>query len=186
MILIVDMNHKRNSLGFYEFVMPIVSIVSSAEKCKILHYLDVDENDIKNCNGVILSGTPLKDNEFTKNVEKFEWLKECEKPVLGICAGMQIIGLVFGSTLKKCKEIGMVEMETVRKNPLFSSKFKAYTLHNYTVEPSKEFEIIAKSDKCVQGIKHRKKEIYGLLFHPEVRNKEIIKQFIANQTKNTT
>ena len=57
-------------------------------------------------------------------------------------------------------------------------EFEAYELHNYSVKPSKDFEILAKSKKCVQAIKHKSKPIYGILFHPEVRNKWIIKRFL--------
>jgi GMP synthase (glutamine-hydrolysing) len=66
----------------------------------------------------------------------------------------------------------------VKKNYLFSSTFTAYELHNYKINPSNTFEILARSKKCIQGIKHKEKEIYGLLFHPEVRNKDIIRRFV--------
>jgi GMP synthase (glutamine-hydrolysing) len=136
--------------------------------------------DIEGCGKIILSGTALRDNQFMKDVEQFEWIRTCEKPMLGICAGMQIIGAMFRSSLIECQEIGMREIETVKPNPLFSSTFKAYELHNYAVSPSPAFDILAKSEKAVQAIKHKKKEIYGVLFHPEVRNKEIIKRFILH------
>ena len=99
-------------------------------------------------------------------------------PILGICAGMQAIGMIFGSLLKPCKEIGMTEVETVKENYLFSSTFMAYELHNYGVEPSDMLEILAVSEKCIQGIKHKEEEIYGILFHPEARNKDIVTQFV--------
>ncbi|HEX9863034.1 MAG TPA: hypothetical protein VGB11_07125, partial [Candidatus Bathyarchaeia archaeon] len=67
---------------------------------------------------------------------------------------------------------------TLMANPLFSSSFKAYALHNYSIQPSLEFDVLADSAKCVQAIKHKHKDIYGVLFHPEVRNKEIIQRFI--------
>jgi GMP synthase (glutamine-hydrolysing) len=172
MILIVDMNCKKSSLGFYEFVMPIASVVKEYET---KHYSEV--KDVDDFEKIILSGVPLKDNEFMKDVKKFDWIKDCGKPILGICAGMQAIGMIFNSTLKKCQEIGMCEIETVKKNPLFSSSFKAYELHNFSIEPSKDLEVLAMSDKCIQAIKHKEKNIYGILFHPEIRNREIIERF---------
>jgi GMP synthase-like glutamine amidotransferase len=108
---------------------------------------------------------------------RFKWLKDCSKPVLGICAGMQTIGLVFGGHVEKCREIGMTEV-TSKANLLFSSKFKAYSLHNYALVPSSEFEVLAESAKCVQAIKHKQKDIYGVLFHPEARNEETVQRFI--------
>src|SRR5208283_6242905 len=98
--------------------------------------------------------------------------------VLGICAGMETIGAVFGMQLIRCLEIGMTQISILKENLLFCGDFKAYSLHSYCVEPSGDFEVWAKSTKCVQIIKHKIKPIYGMLFHPEVRNPELIKRFI--------
>ena len=80
--------------------------------------------------------------------------------------------------MKKCLGIGMTQITTLKANPLFSSTFKAYSLHNFSVVPSDDFEVLAESTHCVQAIKHRKRDVYGVLFHPEVRNKEILQRFI--------
>ena len=178
MILVVDMNCKKDSLGFYEFVLPIVSIAKEMDECIVKHYLDLEYEDLSKFDSVILSGTALKDHATLSQPEKFEWIRDCGKPVLGICAGMQTIGLVFGLRLQKCLGIGMAHVRTLTVNPLFSSSFKAYTLHNFSVTSSPEFDVLAESEKCVQAIKHKRTETYGVLFHPEVRNKEIIQRFI--------
>jgi GMP synthase-like glutamine amidotransferase len=185
MILIIDMNWKKDSLGFYEFVLPIVSIVEVTENCAVKHYSDVSEEDTINCSKIILSGTALKDNVTLGQPEKFDWIRKVDKPILGICAGMQTIGVAFGLLLTRCLEIGMTQIITVSENPLFGTSFKAYSLHNYTVESSEEFEILAESEKCIQAMKHKQKAVFGVLFHPEVRNSEIIKRFVQIQeTKN--
>ena len=178
MILIVDLNYKKDSLGFYEFVSPIASVVAELEEYVVKHYLEVNSNDIKRCDRIILSGTALKDNGTLNQPEKFSWLSSVDKPVLGICAGMQTIGVVFGFRLTRCLEIGMTEVTPLKETPLFSNTFKAYSLHNYSVEPSGDFDVLAESAQCPQAIKHRKKPIYGVLFHPEVRNEDILKRFI--------
>lgn len=177
MILIVDMNCKKNSLGYYEFVLPIATIVKNKEAFVVKHYSDMNQENTDRYKRIILSGTPLKDSKYLDNIEEFEWIRQCDKPIFGICAGMQAMGLVFGSSLEKCLEIGMKSIRTVKKNRLIPSTFKAYELHNYSVLPSSAFDVLAQSDKCVQTIKHKKKEVYGVLFHPEVRNKEIIERF---------
>lgn len=178
MILVVDMNWKKDALAYFEFVLPILSIAQNLDQCVAKHYAEVTSADIDSCKRIILSGTPLKDNVTLNQPDKFAWLKTVDKPVLGICAGMQTIGVVFGLRLPKCIEIGMKQMSTIRDNPLFSSAFKAYSLHNYSVESSEEFEVLAESATCLQALKHKKKPMYGVLFHPEVRNEEIVKRFI--------
>ena len=178
MILLVDMNCRRDSLGFYEFVLPIVHAIGDLDVCTVRHYREVTPDDVKKSSCVILSGTPLKDHATLSEPEKFGWLKSCATPVLGICAGMQTIALVFGAELEKCLSLGMTRIVTTATNSLFSSAFQAYTLHNYSLKSSGDFEVLAESEKCVQAIKKNRREIYGVLFHPEVRNPEIIKRFV--------
>lgn len=178
MILVIDLNWKKDSLGYYEFVLPILAIAKKLDKCRVKHYLDVSKQDLDSCDRIILSGTALKDNAFLSKQEKFQWLTQTEKPVLGICAGMEIIGLVFGATLSESLEVGMTPVSTVMQNPLFIGEFKAYSLHGFCIESSEQFEVWAKSSRCIQAIKHKEKQIYGFLFHPEVRNQEILKKFI--------
>ena len=177
MILIVDMNGKKDSLGFYEFVLPITSAIKDLEKYTIGHFSDLSRTDIDKCSRIILSGNALEDKQALTRIEDFACIKSCEKPILGICAGMQAISLIFGSTLASCLEIGMAQIKTLKENPLFSSSFKAYELHSCSVQPSRKLDVLAESEKCAQAMKHKEKEIYGVLFHPEVRNREIIKRF---------
>jgi GMP synthase (glutamine-hydrolysing) len=172
------MNWKKDSLGFYEFVSPVIKIAETQDECIIKHFLEVTNQDMSQCDRIILSGTALKDTATLRQPEKFMWLKETEKPVFGICAGMETIGMVFGMRLIRCLEIGMTQIKILKENSLFSGDFKAYSLHSYCVEPPEDFSIWANSTKCVQIIKHKIKPIYGVLFHPEVRNPEIIKRFI--------
>jgi len=178
MILIVDMNSTENPFGFYEFVLPIISIAEELEKCTAKHYLEVNEKSLDGYDKIILSGSALKDTVTFYQTARFKWLKDCNKPVLGICAGMQTIGLVFGGRVEKCREIGMTKIETSEENLLFFSTFKVYALHNYALVPSADFKVLAKSADCVHAMKHKWKDVYGVLFHPEVRNKEVVERFI--------
>jgi GMP synthase (glutamine-hydrolysing) len=178
MILVVDMNWKRNSLAYNEFVLSIVSVIEGFDECEVKHFLDIKPDKLNLYSKIVLSGTALKDHETLNQIDKFNWIKKYDKPILGICAGMQTISLVFDVPLMNCLQIGMTEITTLKDNPLFQGDFKAYALHNYSVEPSPTFEALAKSAKCIQAIKHKQKNIYGVLFHPEVRNQEILKRFI--------
>jgi GMP synthase-like glutamine amidotransferase len=178
MILIVDLNWKKQSLAFNEFVLPIVSVVEPLEECVVKHFSEVAPSELGGYSKIILSGTALKDQATLTQIEKFEWLKNLDKPTLGICAGMQTISLAFQETLTPCMQIGMTEVATQKENPLFQGTFKAYMLHNYSVQTPKNFDALAASSKCIQAIKHKHKSIYGVLFHPEVRNPEILKHFI--------
>jgi GMP synthase (glutamine-hydrolysing) len=113
MILIV--NVCKEDLHYLEFVKPLEEIVKSMSKKFVTKsYLKITSKDLSNCSSVIICGTSLKDFDYTKNLNRFEWLKDFEKPVLGICAGMQIIGLIFDGKIKKKTEIGFY-FETLRR-----------------------------------------------------------------------
>ena len=162
-------------------MLPIVAVVKPLCDFAVKHYLDVASEDLSRCDMAILSGTALKDTATLSQPEKFQWLKETEKPVLGICAGMETIGLVYGAGLTRCLEVGMTPIKVAKENPLVCGDFKAYSLHSVCVEPTADFEVWAKSARCVQIIKHKSRSIYGTLFHPEVRNQEILKKFVETQ-----
>ena len=181
MILIVDMNYRKDSLGYYEFVLPIASIVSNREEFVVKHFSEIEHDKTDDYRQIILSGVALKDSAYLDHVDEFEWVEQCNRPILGICAGMQVIGLVSGSSLERCLEIGMKKIRTIKENPLFSSTFKVYELHNHSIKPSTEFDMLAESDNCIQAVKHKKRSVYGVLFHPEVRNKEIVERFILKR-----
>ncbi len=180
MILVIDMNWKTGSLAYYEFVSPIVLAVEPVERCEVKHFLKVNPDEVENYSKIILSGTTLKDHATLQQPECFDWVKTCSKPILGICAGMQTISLVYGEMLNACLQVGLTEITTLKTNPLFQGSFKAYTLHNFSVDPSDQFDVLAKSSKCVQAVKLKQREVYGVLFHPEVRNQDILHRFVRS------
>jgi len=177
-ILVVDMNWQKDSLAYGEFVAPIVSVVKSFEECEVRHFSELSPQDLDASSKVVLSGTSLKDFTTLNHLEEFSWVRTYRKPVLGICAGVQTICKVFGETLTSCLQVGMIDIETVALNPLFEGKFRAYSLHSLSVAPNHTFTVLGKSSECVEAVKHREKEIYGVLFHPEVRNPQILRRFV--------
>jgi len=176
MILLI--NICKEKLHYYEFVKPIEYILKTCKaRYFIRNYKKLGKKDLDKAKKIIICGTSLKDNEYLENVEKFDWLKNIKKPVLGICVGMQIIGLVFSGKLKNKTEIGFYKEEFNKEFLGLDGKQKVYHLHNKYVEFNKNFVKFTES-KIPQAVKHKKKEIYGVLFHPEVRQKHLIKNFI--------
>ena len=152
---------------------------------------------------IILPGQGKYDsimNNLDKNVELkkklIETVLERKKPILGICAGMQIFskigfeenktsGLNFfnGKVIKlnenqkknrnkiKIPHIGWNTVEIIKKKKLFSNienNFDAYFLHKYYFENLKQSHVLANSE---YGVKFpsiiNKNNIYGTQFHPE-------------------
>ncbi len=180
MLLIIKTNKEK--LHDLEFVRPIEEIVSNfGERFVSKHYNELSKKEIEKADKVIITGTSLQDDEFLKALSQFEWLKTFNRPVLGICAGMQIISLIFGAKLKKKTEIGFY-FEFFKKEFLGAKgKKEVYHLHNNYATLPKDFEKFTTS-KIPQAIKHISKPIYGVLFHPEVRNQEIILEFLMEDS----
>ena len=169
----------ENRLSEREFVYPISEILGDNDH-DILNFEDCSKEIVSKYNRVILCGTSLQDFAYISLFPFFDTLlKNFGSPILGICSGMQILTSIFGiSGLMDNVEIGMVEVKTLEPNKLFDGKFEAYNLHNYSVQDSDKFSVLAKSESCIQAVKHVSKEIYGISFHPEVRNEKIVSNFL--------
>lgn len=169
MILII--NTCKEKLSELEFVRPIERIAKDfrTKNCKEIIQQDIDKAD-----KIIITGTALKDFDYLEH--DFSWLLKTEKPVLGICAGMQIIAKEFQIPLVTFVTIGPRQVETVAENKLAKGTFNAYFLHTKTA--SEGFETLAMTNGKPCMIKHPQKEIYGCIFHPEVMNEDIIERFV--------
>lgn len=175
MILLI--NVCKEKLHYFEFVRPIEDILKNL-KINFLteHYSKINLEFVEKFEKVIICGTSLKDNDFLDNLEKFQWVKIFDKPILGICAGMQIISFLFDAKIKSKKEIGFSEVNFKKIFLGYEGKMEVYHLHNQYATKPKKFQEFTQS-KIPQAIKHETKEIYGVLFHPEVRNKKLIENF---------
>lgn len=176
-ILLIDM--CEDDLHSLEFVKPIEDILIKEHKeYFVKKYFEINQSCLEKCSHLIISGNSLMDKDYLNYKEDFSFLKEFDKPVLGICAGMQIILLTFGGRLVKSHEIGAQEIFFKENFLGLDKKADIYLLHNYSVENIKDFEIFAKSKNSIQAVKHKNKKIYGVMFHPEVRNNIMIVNFL--------
>tara|TARA_B100000686_G_scaffold347676_1_gene436892 strand:+ start:715 stop:1254 length:540 start_codon:yes stop_codon:yes gene_type:complete len=168
----------QESLSEREFVNPISTILSSTEH-KILHYSQCTNDIIKSFDKIIICGTSLKDNEYVENTDIFKKIfHDYTGSLLGICSGMHIIGSIFGGKLIQNLEIGMSESETLEENEICNGKFEVYNIHTNSVNNLDNFLILAKNKSNIQIIKHKTKNVFGISFHPEVRNEKIIYNFL--------
>lgn len=111
----------------------------------------------------------------------FEIIRNSNIPLLGICAGHQMLSFTYGYTfvrsmgwedltaLEKLKQIKPIHI--LIENPIFKgmkNPFIAPEIHGWSIAVvPEEFEILSQSS-YVQNIKHKTKFIYGTQFHPEV------------------
>jgi GMP synthase (glutamine-hydrolysing) len=182
MILIVDLAYRPGSLSAEEFVAPVERILRhEGFSTLIRHFTDIAPGDLDSADGVILCGTALKDSGYLEGLERFAWLPPFPGPVLGICAGMQVIARIYGGGTPSGVAIGMAGQEVVSPDPLLAGRdrFEAYELHSLSVVPPVSFRILAISRSGVQAIRHTDRPVYGVMFHPEVRNEWLVRRFLA-------
>jgi GMP synthase-like glutamine amidotransferase len=176
MILIISTCEEK--IHEMEFVNPIENILKN-KKISFFrkHYKEINEKDLKNADKIIMTGTSLKDNKFLKDINYFEWIKSIKKPILGICSGMQIILLIYNGKLRNKKEIGYYKENFTKEFLGMKGENEVYHLHNNYITLPKDFISYTKG-KVPQAVKHKEKEIYGVLFHPEVRKSNLIEEFV--------
>jgi GMP synthase (glutamine-hydrolysing) len=178
MILLI--NICKEKLHYFEFVQPIETILKNLGKGFLTRdFKKVSKSEIEKAEKIIICGTSLMDNDFSKSENRkfFEWIKEIKKPIFGICGGMQIIGLIFGGKILRETEIGFFKENFEKEFFGLLGINEVYHLHNYFIDffRLEDFEIYSVSEKNIaQAVKHKEKEIYGVLFHPEVRQKSVI------------
>jgi len=181
MILLI--NICKEEMHYLEFVKPIEDILSKSEASfETKNFLDVKKSDLESCHRIIIAGTSLKDFEYTKHLSKFNFLKSFNKPVLAICGGMQILCMAHGCKLSNGQEIGLKRINFNAEYLGVNGQRDVYCLHNMVLKDDdalkRSFRIFSKTE-YVQAVMHKHKpKQYGVLFHPEVRNKDLIVNFL--------
>jgi len=182
MILLVDLCCRPGSLSRDEFVGPVSRIVERAkEPWREVHFSQAGMADRTGADGIILCGTALQDNLFLQKVTEYASLFDAGLPILGICAGMEALCLAFGGNNRPACEIGMTRIRVETPDPLLGSPadFEAYELHSFACDPPPGWVVTAVSERCVQAVRHPDKPLFGVMFHPEVRNDHVVERFCA-------
>jgi GMP synthase-like glutamine amidotransferase len=180
--VILIINICLDGLSKLEFAKPIEDIAKRFDVVSITdHYIKIREDDLRKTEKIIICGTALMDFGYLEHIDKFEWLGDFDKPVLGICAGMQVIARIFGNKTIERTKIGRYRVKIINENKLTHHKeFYSYFLSSKDVRTERHFTTLAESENSACIIKHERKEMYGCLFHPEVLNPEIITNFCKN------
>jgi GMP synthase-like glutamine amidotransferase len=180
MILLLDLCYEKDSLSQYEFVYPIAdTLTRSGSSSEIRHFTELNEIEWERYDRIILCGTALKDNHYVEKMELFSWILNSKKPILGICAGMQVISAVFGGKIMPQPAIGLANINIIRESNLLGRprEIEGYHLHNFGVTLPEGFLLLAGKPDGVEAFCHPTGLIFGIVFHPEVRNRWIIERF---------
>lgn len=165
-------------------------VKESSHKYKVIKLSEIKKFNFKLVSGVIISGSPLLLTKVNQKeyISLFRFIKNISVPVLGICLGHQIIGLLHGSKIdignmvNKKEKIVFYKMDKlfsgIKNNSFFQEE------HSEFITVPKDFILLAKSKSCNnEAMRHKKKIIYGVQFHPEVSNgngKKLFENFLNN------
>jgi len=168
-------------------------------KHKNLQYYYIDTwrdtlpTDLSNLNALIILGGPMGVYEqdkypfIKKELFLIEEASRLNIPVIGICLGSQMIAQALGGRVYKGgkKEIGWYDIQVTREashDRLFSSvhiargkptSLKVFQWHGDTFDLPKDAVLLA-SSKLYKNQAFRVGNIYGLQFHIEVKEADIL------------
>lgn len=109
-------------------------------------------------------------------------------PLLGVCLGHQIIGHVFGASIRRARAIKHGKTSQIRHSggPLYlgvPEVFTAMRYHSLVVDKlptALAVEAVSLDDGEIMGIRHVDYPVYGVQFHPESVGTPLGKRIIKN------
>jgi GMP synthase (glutamine-hydrolysing) len=180
-ILIINNAEK----GITQFVEPLQKIAAQAGAASdMIEYENSLHTDMSLYDGIIMSGSPRGDDIVDHHLPYFQWIKTCEIPIFGICAGHHITGKLYGAQLLRSveKEVGDNFLFIRQKDPIFNGcpeRFLVRQNHHDSITLPGDFILLAHSQGCrVSMMKHPAKPLYTTQFHPEILNKNLVLNFI--------
>jgi len=124
--------------------------------------------------GIILGGAPilLTEIDYDSYIKRYSFLKTVNVPVLGICFGHQLIGLLYGAAVYKGVAVRSVTEITVMNAATllngFEPAFMMQEDHTEGITLPPDFIVLAGSASyAVETMKHTERDVYGVQFHPE-------------------
>lgn len=180
MILVLDFGSQYNQL--------ITRRIRELGVYSELHSHKLTAEAIKKMNpkGIILSGGPhsvYDENSFRCDTAIFD----LGIPILGICYGMQLMTLQYGGKVERTdkREYGKATMEVSDFSGLFKDTPASQTVWmshgDKVLAAPAEFQTDATSNATpIAAISHPEKKLYGVQFHPEVRNSEYGNHLLKN------
>ncbi len=186
MILIVHFGSKK--------VPQIQAAVEDAGyACRIVDWEKFTAAEMASCTGIIFSGSPTFLTEIDHAIyrEKFACVKAGKIPVLGICFGHQVLGIIHGARIFRGPAVRTaIPIRVVKKDVLFSGLQEPISMtedHTEGISLPASFIHLASSDQyLVEAMRHPTLPIWGVQFHPETAGTEgwkLIRNFLVHCRK---
>ena len=144
------------------------------------------ENLLQDAKGIVLSGGPA--SVYSSNIPHFNSkILYLDLPILGLCYGHQLIAKEFGGAIANTGkgEFGKAILQQTSDFPLWqnvSFPNQVWMSHQDSVTKCPpDFEVTGVTESGnVAAMRHRKRRIYTLQFHPEVNDTEQGQKMLDN------
>jgi carbamoyl-phosphate synthase small subunit len=165
-VVVVDCGIKHGIL--YELAIRgfnVVRVPCKSSANKIISY---------NPKGVVYSNGPGNPNLLKDVIKSFTEISSYSIPILGICLGHQIAAISNGIRVEKMKfghrGINKPVIEVNSSRCLITTHNHGYAVNLEDVRNS-EYEVwfYNPDDKVIEGLRHKRKPIITVQFHPEAR-----------------
>lgn len=156
--------------------------------CELFPWNTLPEQVLANSpEGFILSGGPASVYEAGAP-QLPEYILRSNKPILGICYGMQALTHALGGEVAATarREFGAAELHRVTANPILDGDQRVWMSHADRIEAlPKGFVAIASSDNApMAAMADLARNRFGIQFHPEVQHTpggtEILRRFAVD------
>lgn len=144
-------------------------------------YSPFEQLDPQDADMIILSGG-MK-NEVADDLgngdpwyrHEFKLIRETNKPILGICLGLQMITVALGGSLQKLPALiesdsKVVGLNTEGQQHFNANQFIVHEKHQWAVKSYADtgLQLLGSSEDCIEILYHPARNIIGTQFHPEV------------------
>lgn len=184
--------------NYDSFTYNLVHIVEQfCEEVIVMRNKQIDWQELENCDKIIFSPGPGIPSEVKAMGEIMDKYAK-QKPILGVCLGMQFICEYFGATLINLKEIvhgiPKATLLSKEKDPIFANvptPFESGRYHSWAISRKNFPECLritaTDPEHVIMAIRHKEADLCGLQFHPESiltpYGKVILKNWILSSDK---
>lgn len=185
MILIID-NYDSFTYNLFQYLEEL------GARCRVVRNdaLSLREIEKLRPEKIVISPGPGTPDESGVSLDVLRHLSD-KIPVLGVCLGHQAIGQVFGGKVIRAPKAihGKISQIFHKGTGIYKgmpNPFPATRYHSLIVERRSlptELEITCKTeDGLIMGLRHKRKKVEGIQFHPEsimtTEGKSLLKNFL--------
>lgn len=161
-------NHNTKYIG---------KLIQLFNGCDMMNYQNFDKDRVETYDYIVLSGGPI-DIDGDNIKEEKEWLKITNKPILGVCLGIQILCLVYGETMYKFDKNRKIN----EKLKFVETDYNMFYNHSYYFKKVPNDFIGEVKNDVVVYMKHKTKPILAFQGHPEMtEDGDKIKEFFLEK-----